>query len=158
MDKQSAHINCTCFQPQVKVCINPSHAALTQMLECVLLAVMSIKPHHSLSMLPGLMQSYKHRGWGRDSSFTSLWRTSKSLLLTGQMNAPCLPSWCTAAVAFVLLLYASNWGPIMEPEMGHLLVLAISPSPGFISGRRTLILLIKHVVASFSFVAISVCY
>lgn len=126
--------------------------------ECVLLAAMSIKPHHSLRMLPGLMQLHKHRGRGCDSSFTSLWRTSKSLLLTGQMNAPCLHCWCTAAVALVLLLYGSDWGPITEPEMGHLLVLVISPSPGFISERRTLILLITHVLASFSFVAIAVSY
>lgn len=67
--------------------------ALTQTCECVLLAVVSIYPHHSLRALPGLVRLHKHRGRGHGCSFTSLRRTSKSLLLTEQMNARCLPGW-----------------------------------------------------------------
>lgn len=44
----------------------------------------------------------------------------------------------------------------MEPELGHLLVLAVSPRPDFNSEGRALILLIKHFVDSFSCVAIAV--
>lgn len=46
----------------------------------------------------------------------------------------------------------------MEPELSHLLVLTVSPRPGFNSEGRTLILLIQHFVESFSCVANVVYY
>lgn len=46
----------------------------------------------------------------------------------------------------------------MEPGLGHLLVLAVSPRPGSNSEGRTLILLIKLFVESFSCVAMAVYY
>lgn len=85
--------HCHVHNLQLKVWINLSAAALTQTRECVLLAVMSIYPHHSLAALSGWARLHKHRGWGHGCSFTSAPTTSKSPLLTGQMNAPRPPAW-----------------------------------------------------------------